>query len=233
MQGIQIVGFKNSGKTTLAAELAEELGHMGRKPAFAKYSSHNLDKQDTDTERLLKVCSAVAGMGPDQAGLFWSEFKHLNTLIPLMDADLLIVEGGKQLGWMPRILVLREPSEVSELRPDLALATYGPVTTPDLPAVTSVPDLARLVLERGFLLPGLDCGACGLGDCAGLTQQILAGERTMEACKSMNPAMEITINGQPMALKPFVEYMIAGALRGMLKELKGWSPGPIDIHLEG
>ncbi|MEI3478150.1 MAG: hypothetical protein V8Q84_02535 [Bilophila sp.] len=97
-------------------------------------------------------------------------------MVPLLDADILLVEGGKAIGWLPRILCLRTTPELltalpegcKALRPELALATYGDNTLSGLPSFTAedLDALADLIVERAFLLPGLDCGACGEGDCA-------------------------------------------------------------------
>lgn len=52
MQAISIIGFSNSGKTTLISRLSECLEARGLKVAIAKHTHHELDKPDTDTALL-------------------------------------------------------------------------------------------------------------------------------------------------------------------------------------
>lgn len=47
MQAISIIGFSNSGKTTLISRLSECLEARGLKVAIAKHTHHELDKPDT------------------------------------------------------------------------------------------------------------------------------------------------------------------------------------------
>ena len=36
--------------------------------------------------------------------IHWGHPCFLRDLVPLLDADILLVEGGKNIGWLPRIL---------------------------------------------------------------------------------------------------------------------------------
>ncbi len=227
VKAISIIGFKNSGKTTLTARLADAIEARGLTVAIAKHTHHGLDKPDTDTFRLMKPKRTIIGVGEDECAVFWSTQRHLADLLPLVRADVLLVEGGKSLGWLPRILCLREADEVKALDRGLALATWGKVGAPPLPhfGADEMDGLASLVLERAFLLPGLDCGACGQEDCAGLGRMVVAGDATPQDCCSVEGDLAITVNGHAVGLNPFVERIVAGALRGMLAELKGFTPG--------
>lgn len=231
MIAVNIVGYKKSGKTTLAVALAEALSARGLRVAGAKFSHHPLDKAETDTARLAAVCTVVAGLGPDETSLFWTRRRHLTDLLPLLSADVLVVEGGKSLGFLPRILVLREPAEATGLSPELALASFGEVIAPGLPHFTDVAALAELVATRGFTLPGLDCGTCGRPDCHTLAAEIVAGTASPTDCKARGEGLSVTVNGAPLGLNPFVGRVMAGSIRGMLSELKGYAPGEIVIKI--
>jgi molybdopterin-guanine dinucleotide biosynthesis protein B len=232
MIAVNIVGYKKSGKTTLAVALARALGARGLTVAGAKFSHHPLDKTGTDTARLAEVCQAVAGLGPEETALLWPRRRYLTDLLPLLAADVLVIEGGKSLGWLPRILVLRAPEEAAELSPELALASFGDVAAPGLPHFTEVAALAELVAARGFALPGLDCATCGRPDCRELTREIVTGAADPTACQARGGGLSVTVNGAPMGLNPFVSRVMAGSIRGMLAELKGYAPGEIVITLE-
>jgi molybdopterin-guanine dinucleotide biosynthesis protein B len=212
--------------------LCKCLKARGLKVAAAKFTSHGFDRENTDTSRLLEVCDAVAGISDAETAIFWNGKRFLPDITPLMNADVLVVEGGKTLHWLPRVLLLNDPSEAAELSNGLALATFGEVKAEGLKAITDIEDLADLVQKRGFALPGLDCGACGREDCHGLASEIVAGEAKVSDCSASAAEVNISVNGTRLALNPFVEGIITGAVRGMLTSLKGYVPGSsIDLHI--
>jgi molybdopterin-guanine dinucleotide biosynthesis protein B len=233
VKALQIVGYKKSGKTALALELAAALTARGVAVAAAKFT-HNpsLDKADTDTGRLAAHCRAVAAFTPAESAVFWSAPRPLHDVLPLLGAEALVVEGGKELACMPRILVLRDPAEAEGLGSGLALGTFGPVTAPGLPRITDVAALADLLLARGFVLPRLDCGACGLASCAEMAARIVAGDAVPGDCQAVREAMRVTVNGAPLAMNPFVERILAAGIKAMLGQLKGYAPGRVAIDLD-
>jgi molybdopterin-guanine dinucleotide biosynthesis protein B len=234
MKAISIVGPKKSGKTTLGLALCEELGKRGLRVSAAKHSNHGFDREGTDTSRYAELCTGVLGFGPGESFALWPKVRPLTDLLPLMDTDFLLVEGGKYIGWMPRVMVLdEEPAEgLDWLSPELAIAVYGSYEVPGLPRTRDVKKLADIILEKSFILPGLDCHACGRSDCKTLAAEIVAGESTMEDCTSMDTAAEISINGTPLGMNPFVEKIIAATVRGMLSTLKGFTPGKAEIKVD-
>ena len=233
-RAVNVVGFKKSGKTALTVALAEELTRLGHKPAGAKLTHQpRADKADVDSGRLLETCTAVALSAGAESAVFWSKRRGLIDLLPFLEGDVLVVEGGKELTWLPRILVLRAPEEAADLSPDLALCAFGEVAAPGLPQARDLGELARLVLERGFVLAGLDCGACGRPDCRALAVDILAGRAKPEDCRTQGAALSVRINGRPLGMNPFVEKVVGSTIRGLLREMKGYAPGRIDIELEG
>ena len=167
--------------------------------------------------------------------IHWGHPCFLRDLVPLLDADILLVEGGKAIGWLPRVLCLRTTPELltalpegcRALRPELALATYGDNTLPGLPSFTveTLDALVDLIQERSFMLPGLDCGACGETDCAAMVRRIVAGEKKPGDCVAARGSIEVTVNGQAIGLNPFTAQMLSGGVKGMLGALKGMVPG--------
>ena len=234
MRGIQILGFKKSGKTALCEALLGLLRHLGHTPCALK-CTHNpgLDKEDTDTDRFLAHCRTVGAVAGRESALFWNDPRKISDMIAMLEGDVLVMEGGREHAVAPRVLVLRHPDEAAGLSdPNLVLGVYGEVQVPGLPRIESVESLAALVLEKGFTLPGLDCGACGRDDCAGLAADIVAGRATPEDCATRRVSLRITVGGRPLALNPFVERVLASGIRGMVSELKGFGPGPIEISIE-
>ena len=233
MRAIAVVGFKKSGKTTLAMELAEALKAMGLSVTLAKHSHHGFDeKADTDTARFRTQADMVLGFSPGGSFVSWPVERPLSELMSLVHTDMLVLEGGKTLGIMPRIIIANDEATANELDPDLALAVYGDAALGELMATRDVAGLARIAANAGFLLPGLDCGACGQENCRALGAEIVAGDASVADCKALNGSLRITVGGQPLALNPFVERILKGGLEGMLRELKGFGPGAVDIHFE-
>jgi len=236
MRAMGITGFGKSGKTTLVCALADSLEARGLRVAVAKSSGHALDMAGTDTQRCFKpgrTVLAVSRDGTGEAMIRWGEGRRLLDLLPLIDADIVLVEGGKQLGCLPRVLCLRDPHEANDLNHGLAVATWGDTSAPDIPAfapegadgVGDLNALTDLVIDKAFLLPGLNCGACGEGDCAGLARRIVHGQRRPADCAALHGEITVTINGRQVALNPFTSRLLAGGVRGMLTALKGYAPG--------
>ncbi len=234
MIAVGIVGFKNSGKTTLAVELGRELAARGVSAAAVKFTSHKgVDVPDTDSDRLRKSYGRAVFMTPDGTAVFWEGQRNLHELLPVLAPDVLVVEGGKELGWLPRVLLLRSEADAGSLDPGLALASYGRVEGPGLEHVDGVAALADLVLARGFALAGLDCGACGREDCAALARDIVAGRAEVRDCVSLYSEVEVLVDGRPLAMNPFVQRVFAASVSGMLRELKGYAPGDVEIRFRG
>ncbi|QGY40966.1 Fe-S cluster protein [Pseudodesulfovibrio cashew] len=234
MKAVSIIGPKNSGKTTLGIRLAETFKARGLTVAAAKFSHSGLDWVETDTAKYAKVCDAVAGLGSEEAFVHWTKRRHLPDLLPLLTADVLIVEGGKSFGFLPRILCLSgDLSDGTDwLGPELAIATYGDKTLDGIQAADSVETLADIVLEKGFFLPGMDCETCGRPDCRTLAAEIVRGAVTTKACLAMHNSITVDINGAPVGMKPFVEEIISASIREMIRTLKGYSPGKATIKLD-
>lgn len=234
MKAISIVGPKNSGKTTLGLKLAEHFKNAGMTVAAAKFSHHGFDWQDADTTQYAAVCDTVAGFGPSETFVQWTKKRFLPDLLPLLTADVLIVEGGKTLGFLPRILCLRgDLSDGTDwLAPELAVASYGDQTVDGVTPCDDIPSLAGIVLEKGFFLPGMDCETCGRPDCRTLAAEIVAGKASTRACLAMHNSIEVDINGAAVGMKPFVEDIISASIREMLRTLKGYSPGKATIKLD-
>ena len=234
MFAVNLAGFKKSGKTTLALELGAELARRGVPAAAAKFTHHpGLDRGQADSDRLFAVYGQCAALAAGEAQVSWDSKRYLADLLPLLDRQALVVEGGKSLGWLPRIILPRTPEEVAELSPDLALGTFGPVEVPGLPRLADAAAVADVLLARGFALPGLDCASCGRPDCRGLARDIVAGRATPADCRARRADLKVVVNGAEMALSPFVADILAGGILGMLRTLKGFAPGPVEISITG
>ncbi|BDV00352.1 molybdopterin-guanine dinucleotide biosynthesis protein MobB [Thermodesulfomicrobium sp. WS] len=234
MRAVALVGWKKSGKTTLAVALAQELSRRGLRVGAVKHSHHGLDVSGTDTARLAEVCRAVAGVSPGQSAAWWGTARSPHDLMPLLGAQVLLVEGGKEWGWLPRILVAPGQGEdPAALVTGRELGVFGPAPVAGLAATQDVAVVADWVLERGFVLAGLDCGGCGKASCAELAQAIVVGQAQPQDCVAQSSAVRVRCGDRDLALGPFVERLVRATVQGLLSELKGYVPGlPVRIEME-
>ncbi len=234
MKAVSIVGPKNSGKTTLGLELARRFKARGLTVSAVKFTHHGFNWTDTDTTEYAKICDTVAGFGEKEAFVHWTDHRFLPDLLPLLTTDVLLVEGGKNQTYLPRVLCLQGDlaDGTDWLLPELAIAAYGDKSVENVPNINDLEKLADIILEKGFFLPGMDCETCGRPNCRTLATEIVAGKVTTKACLAMHNSIEVDINGAPVAMKPFVEDIISASIREMIRTLKGYSPGKATIKLD-
>ncbi len=337
MKAINIVGYKNSGKTTLLLQLAQVLEAQGLSVAcvksiqkdahtiFADKGTHNETtyyKNINDTERMCRQANphtdkprTVLTLGQDAAALVWAKKMDLDSILPLLSADILLMEGGKSCEFLPRILCLRHAQEAeehaAELKPELTLATYSidPIFLPPKEQTEgqtggqageqtdgvcadstheqnaharqksaqqtvlqgrphfeanklNIQALAQRIQEQAFLLPRLSCGACGHKSCAAFAQALVKWEIDNSAigqedtlssikeaplqkniakvdlekkpvCAVLHSPLRLQVNGKCIALNPFTQRVLAGALGGIVSQLKGTdSSGHMEIQCD-
>lgn len=233
MRAVLLAGYKDSGKTELATSLCHRLREMGIRVAVAKFSHHTLDRTSSDTQRLAQVADGTIAFDPETTSLTLPGQRSLQDFLPLVSAQVLIVEGGKHLGCLPRIILPRKGDSRPELDQDLALGQWSASPVSGLTELADSAQAAQLILERGFLLPDLDCGGCGREDCYELAREIVAGEAAVSECTALSPqGIEITVNGETIPLNPFVRNLIQNTLMGILSSLKGGSTGQVEIRFD-
>jgi molybdopterin-guanine dinucleotide biosynthesis protein B len=244
LQVIGIVGYKNSGKTTLTHALARELTRRGHEVAVIKHTSHRLDLPGKDTAMLGEAASRVGFISPQESGVFWKKPLSLENMIPYLEADVLLIEGFKEEKTFPKIVCLRGEPDDQDLFDGLAICAVGPtdqmtgmdvlsfdrVRTPLL-GWDEVGKIADLVEEKAFKLPNLDCGGCGHERCYDMAREIVAGTGSVEDCVSLQPATEVKIDGQLMPMNPFISSIVRSTILGMLSPLKGYRKGKVEISL--
>lgn len=124
---IQIVGYADSGKTTLLCALVRHLTTLGMTVATLKHHGHphadkasegtaSLDLPDKDTS--LHLAAGAVGTGASSAALsaVWTpgeaSLEQLARQLP--PADLILAEGFKRAPY-PKWVLLREPRDVALL----------------------------------------------------------------------------------------------------------------------
>jgi len=232
MKAALLAGHKKSGKTTLALRLIEAFKARNLTVSVIKTTHHAFDAADSDTDKLSRKADVLAGLSPEATHVIWSHAKSPLDVIPLLQTDILLIEGGKQWQFAPRIILPRSEEEADELDQGLAIAQWDGPHASRLPVYATIELLADCIVQQGFLLPGLDCSACGYATCGELARAIISGREDEGSCQAVQSDLEINVNGQPIPLNPFVRNLISGTLSGMLSSLKGFTPGPVTIRME-
>jgi molybdopterin-guanine dinucleotide biosynthesis protein B len=233
MHAVLLAGHKKSGKTQLAISLCEQFREWNIPVAVAKYSHHSFDRPDSDTGRLASVADHVLAFDPDTASLIQPGKRSLQDFLPLISARVLIIEGGKHLENLPRIILPRQEDNVEELDNGLGIGQWTSSPAPGMYSLSDTAQAARLILERGFLLPDLDCAGCGRETCAELARDIVAGRAEISECTSLSsPSIQVTVNGATLPLNPFVQDILRNTLTGILSALKGGESGKVEISLD-
>lgn len=234
LKGLAFVGYKKTGKTTLITNLATLLKKQGKKVAIAKYTHHDFFlNNNTDTEKFRALGIPTIGLSEKETFISWPQKRYLPDLLPLLEADFLLVEGGKNLTWLPRILLIQEEKDLETLNNGLALGYFSEQKlNSSLPHFKNPQELALLIEKKGFVLPGLDCQSCGLTNCLEAGKLIVQEKASLQLCQALNQSsLKIKVNGYPLSTNPFVCKLIEKTLIAMLSELKGFAPGKITLEL--
>jgi molybdopterin-guanine dinucleotide biosynthesis protein B len=236
LRAVGIVGYKDSGKTTLTHALARELTRRGHEVAVIKHTSHHLDLSGKDTAMLGEAVGRVGFISPQESGVFWKKPLRLENMIPYLEADILLIEGFKAEKTFPKIVCLRGEPDDQDLFDGLAICAVGTASKGrelgvPLLSLEEIGRIADLVEEKAFKLPNLDCGSCGLETCYEFAREIVEGTRDVEDCISLQPMTEVRIDGELMPMNPFISDIVRGTILGMLSPLKGFKKGKIEIRI--
>jgi molybdopterin-guanine dinucleotide biosynthesis protein B len=210
MKIVAVVGFSESGKTRLIVRLIVELKRRGLRAYAVKRCSHgfSLDTEGKDTADFTKAgADGVAMVSPEGwAALSKSPIADVAELAGRLfsDANVILVEGGKEAGGLPRIEVLRAGlSEVLVSRPDELLAVVADFPLPDGPPVP-------------IFKPEATAEICDL---------ILNLEEGNMA------DIKLEVDGREVNLNPFVRTFFENTVLGMVTSLTGIDPEPKRISL--
>ncbi|MBB6454044.1 molybdopterin-guanine dinucleotide biosynthesis protein B [Salirhabdus euzebyi] len=113
---IQVVGYKNSGKTTLVSELIKAFSEKGLKVGSLKHHGHGgspLPPENTDStihEKAGATMTGVEGAGTFQLTMKQSawDLDQLMSFYRLMPIDLLLIEGFKKEPLQKIVLIRQE-----------------------------------------------------------------------------------------------------------------------------
>ena len=114
---IQIVGYKNTGKTTMTAAIIEHFFSMGLKVAAIKHDGHDhfeMDQEGTDSYRFGKAgASAVVVMSEKRTAIMERQATRLEDMLShLSGYDWIVIEGFKEASY-PKFVMVREEKDLN------------------------------------------------------------------------------------------------------------------------
>lgn len=152
---LQVVGYKNSGKTNFIESFVKKLSAAGKDVAVIKHHGHinGLQQPDSNTDSM-KFFHAGAKLSiavDNETIQLHKKLENMSlnkiiTWIKIFDPDLLLIEGYKQEDF-EKIVIVRELQdwvELKQLKNIVCVLTHGEYNI-DFPRVFSIYD------ERGIL----------------------------------------------------------------------------------
>lgn len=114
---IQIVGYKNTGKTTLTATLIRHFSSMGLKVAAIKHDGHDhfeMDQEGTDSYRFGESgATAVVVISEKRTAIMERKATRLEEMLShLSGYDWIVIEGFKDAPY-PKFVMVREENDLT------------------------------------------------------------------------------------------------------------------------
>ncbi|MGB9708589.1 MAG: molybdopterin-guanine dinucleotide biosynthesis protein B [Infirmifilum sp.] len=243
MKAVAIIGYKDSGKTTVAETLIRLLKQKGFRVAALKHAHGGITLYNDDSSRLFKAgADYVVALSERESleikgkpPLFW---QYLSTM---RSYDYLVVEGFKNTFPGARIVVARSVEEARALTSSLVIAYTGKIAEVAMGGELNAPiiniskepeKLLDIVMQKAFEPPpGLDCGFCKFKSCIALAEAISRGEATLSECTVLKSRVSLRVDGEPVELNPFVQDVFKNVTLGLISTLKGVSSNPRKIEL--
>ncbi len=238
MRAVGIIGYKDSGKTSLVTGLAREFEKKNCRVATIKHIHGEVEPSQTDTAKHGQNVTQVGAISRTGSALFFKRKMSVEDIMGYLDADLILVEGLKNERTYPKVVCLRNGDDAEELFDGLQIlvATFSVrKISLDVPVLQIPKDLGRIaeIIERNaFKLPNLDCGGCGYETCYELAKEIVRGEKTAKDCPPLEPEVRISLEGKVLPMNPFSQRVVRNTIRGLLSSLKGFRKGTIQIEMK-
>lgn len=238
MKVMGVIGYKDSGKTSLVVGLSRALKKRGYRVATVKHIHGEIDLPQANTAKHGQYTGEVAAISERESAVFFKGKKNLEDIMGYLEADFVLVEGFKSERTYPKVVCLREKDEAKDLFDGLQIlvAVFSPkklrLGLPVFHILKDVERIADIIEKRAFKLPNLNCGACGYETCYELAREIIEGNKTDKDCPALNPGTEVRLGGKILPMNPFVDRIVQSTIKGVLSSLKGFRKGKIEIEIE-
>ena len=249
MRAIGIIGYHHTGKTTLATFIINQLSQRGLRVSSIKDIHNEAYRADTENSNSWKHTQAgarqVYAKGLQDGALILTPPPDLKGILPLLDADWLVIEGLRDAA-VPKIVCAQSEDQLEELIDPTCIGISG-IIADRLESYRGLPvfclqksgdALMNTILQRCFpILPQSDpecCSACGR-TCLQMAQDILAGNARREDCVlDGDKDLRLWVNGREVVIVPFVQHLIRDTVRALTSNLKGVDcHAPVRIEIKG
>ncbi len=248
MKAIAVIGYHHTGKTTLVTTLIRELAKMGYRVVSLKdihSEAYRADTEGKNTNLHLQAGSkAVFAKGLYDSSLIFPDSLELRDVIPLLQADYLIIEGLKKAP-VPKLVCAQSTEQLDELIDDTCFGISGLISDKldsykELPVYCLQKDLDNLmatVLAKSFeILPLSDpecCSACGKS-CYQMASDIVQGKAQRSDCVLDGKAeLQLSIDGKAIVIVPFVQKLLKDMVIAFVDNLRGIDPtGSIELKIK-
>ncbi|MCK4651833.1 MAG: molybdopterin-guanine dinucleotide biosynthesis protein B [Methanosarcinales archaeon] len=229
---IGVVGYHNTGKTTLVCKLIERLRARGYSVSTVKNIPKNgfsMDAKGTDTWKHGESgAGVVVASTSDETSFIMKTGMPLEDILRITDSmtspDVIIVEGYKT-GAIPKIVLGEMPIESED-----DMRRYDPATD-DFEGLLSYITETIEVKKTYNKLPGMNCGKCGYNDCMEMADAIFRGEKAISDCLMQEGFVRATVDGKEIPMGPFVQDIVSKTIFGMVASLKGVDYTAIDADI--
>lgn len=217
---IGVVGYHNTGKTTLICKLIERLTERGYSVSTIKNipkDGFSMDIEGKDTWRHGESgAGLVVASTSDETSFIVKNVMPFEDILRTMDnmtsPDVILVEGHKTED-IPKIVL-------GDIEIDRGGRRYDPDADDFeeiLDYVTETIEIARVYAK----LPKMDCGKCGCDDCMKLAEAVVRGEKSISDCVVQEGLVSVTVGGEAIPMGPFVQDIVSKTIAGMVSSLKG------------
>ena len=244
MKVFSVSGLTKSGKTTTVENVIRELKARGYSVGSVKeihYHAFKMDVEGTNTDRHSKAgAELVTARGMNETDILYPAMLPMDKILSFYDQDYVVLEGVNDIN-APRIVTAHDIDGIEQKRDYRTIAISGVIADTmseykGLPVIHCINDTKRLVdlIEEKVpeLLPDFDpecCGACGY-DCHTMLERILSGQSRRSDCVISQTNIDVTVNGKPLKMVPFVQDILRNTMLGILRLLDGYQEGA-DIRL--
>jgi len=222
---MKCIGFITNNRAGLAGLFKELLPIFNRKALTVAFLREGVSCPDT-------APVPTGDLYPERLAISLPGNNSIASALAYLSADIVLVDGFDYEKTFPRILLSR-PDNFTDAQLDelLVTSTFVDRSLSSLPHALTPAELADMISEKAFSLPGLDCGHCGCATCYEFAREIIRGNRKPEECVSLKPLVRIRFGNFEMPMNPFISGIIEKTIRGMLSALKGYRSGTVDIMI--
>ncbi|XRO76239.1 molybdopterin-guanine dinucleotide biosynthesis protein B [Methanocaldococcus sp. 10A] len=217
MRVIGVIGYKDSGKTTLIEEI---LKHSDKKIAVIKHAGENVevDREGTDTYRISNSGAKVTVLSTDSKTVFFTGRMDLENILAVLsdyDIDFVIIEGFKEALKrlnIPKIVMLKnkEGSELIDEHTAMVIEDYN----------YNIDDVLKIIYEKATIpTMNLNCKHCGY-NCKTFVKAVVKGEAKWDDCV-LAKGIKIIVDGKIIPAVPFVSKIVGNTIKAMVESLKG------------